>query len=800
MKTKDEAKNFIKIFIEWMKNQIGRYPKVFRTDNGLEYVNKIVETYLADRGITHEKTCPYTSQQNGVSERKNLTLCDAARTLLNSTKLSLSFWGEAIMCANFTLNRVTCSTGKIPYEEFFNKKSTAELHVFGSIAYTHIPPQKQISKLHPRGSKGIFVGYSPTTKGYRVFDLKSKKVIISRHIHFTDIIPKAIERKDEKKSASTFAYLESSDDESDKNKSQQHAKEIPQEIPEVENVEIDVANQPENLYQEEQNQDPPEREQEHQLRRSTRVSKQPERLCYLVEEIYEPKNIEDALNGPNKEAWTAAIYKELEAIKSNNTYTLMKLPENKKAINSMFVFKVKPNSDGISHEFKARLVAKGCSQRPGIDYTDVHAPVSRDVSLRILLSMAAKEKLKVIHIDISSAFLNGNLKEEIYLRQPKYFEDKDNKLVWRLHKSLYGLKQAAHAWNESFNEKLKEIGFHRSKVDSCLFFKKAQNQGGETRAIYLLLYVDDACLVSKDIKLINDTIKHLNKKFKVKNLGPIKLFLGMKIEKDVDGNFHINQKQLIDKIIRNANLEDAKPSKYPIDIGFYKLEDNEMLPNNFLYQELIGSLIYIATHSRPDISASVSILSQKIKAPSIKDLKEVKRVIRYLKFTSNQTLMTSNLKSSKKGIQAFSDSNFAEDRNDFKSNSGFIILLNGGPIAWRCRKQSLVTQSTAEAEFYALAETLRELQWINSILPDLDIPKEIITIHVDNQSTIKMIEGTRFKDRSKHIAVKISYVKEMINNNFAKVEYVSTEENVGDLLTKPLSGQRIKYILSILYD
>jgi Reverse transcriptase (RNA-dependent DNA polymerase) len=309
------------------------------------------------------------------------------------------------------------------------------------------------------------------------------------------------------------------------------------------------------------------------------------------------------------------------------------LPSNRKSIGSKWVFKLKFNETGKVVRYKARLVAQGFTQKYGIDYDEIFAPVARSETLRLLLSVAGKKNYHVYHYDVKTAFLNGHLKEEIYLRQPQGFKINDK--VLKLNKSLYGLKQAARVWNQTFHDKLLKIGFVQNETDKCLYVLREQE-----KLCYLLVHVDDILLVSNDLTLLNFCSEKIGKQFEIKNLGNVKHYLGMDVLRDSEGHFKIAQSSYIDKIVEEAGLSDAKASNYPLDIGYFKISDSKSLVDNNEYRKLVGMLLYLATHSRPDISASVAILSQKISNPNETDLNEIKRIVRYLKGTRDLKLVS----------------------------------------------------------------------------------------------------------------------------------------------------------------
>lgn len=370
------------------------------------------------------------------------------------------------------------------------------------------------------------------------------------------------------------------------------------------------------------------------------------------------------------------------------------------------------------------------------------------------------------------------------MRQPMGFQltGTENK-VCLLKRSIYGLKQSARVWNQALSIVLINAGFEQSKWDMCLYILK--KDGGMA---YILLYVDDILFATTHTPLLNYCQQKLNEKFQIENLGTISSYLGIQIRK-IGSKFHLNQEAYINKVLVKFELSNAKGSDIPMNADYYKHNDGDLLPYNNNYRKAIGSLLYIAINTRPDICASVIILSQKIVKPTQYDWNEVKRIIKYLKSTANDSLLLGH---DGKPLYGYADANWAEDPKTRKSNTGFVFML-GAPISWRCRRQDCVTQSSTEAEFIALAEACNEAIWIKRILEDFEVKfNSPIKIYEDNQGCIKMVHSEKLNNRSKHIDIKKYAVKDYISSKIIEVEYCPTEDMVADIFTKPL--QKSKFL------
>lgn len=309
---------------------------------------------------------------------------------------------------------------------------------------------------------------------------------------------------------------------------------------------------------------------------------------------------------------------------------------------------------------------------------------------------------------------------------------------------------------------------------------------------YVLVYVDDLVIIWKvksQIQYIEDI---LSSHFKIKNLGPIQHYLQMQITRDNDGNFELCQSNYILKTAAIFGLQDARTARTPMEVGYGKSDQVTQLVNNTKYRKLIGHLLYIAINTRPDIAASVSILAQKVSSPTNEDWDQLKRVVKYLKGTAHMKLKLSNISGADhQELTGYADADWAENRLTRKSNSGQIFFVNGGTVSWSCRKQTIVTTSSTEAEFVSLSEACKEALWLRRLLADLHHEQNSPTIiHEDNQSCLEWIKEENFSYKNKHIDTKEHFVKDYIDKKFIVCKYCPGNEMIADLLTKPLTFER----------
>lgn len=390
------------------------------------------------------------------------------------------------------------------------------------------------------------------------------------------------------------------------------------------------------------------------------------------------------------------------------------------------------------------------------------------------------------HVDVKTAYLNGELQETVYMKLPPGCDYEDPSLVCHLQKGLYGLKQAANIWNKKLDSVLRKLGFKPSESDPCLYSK--HNDDGTMS--FIAVYVDDLIIVCKSEKEHEAIFKNLNSHFKVTSLGDITHFLGIHVIRSQDG-VSLNQKAYIQKLLTRFGLQDAKSSKIPLDPGYIqsKEEETERLPNNHQFASLIGGLLYIAVNTRPDIAVAVSILGRKTSNPSQDDWNEAKRVLRYLKGTIDHRLVL-GIDSSQ--LEVFVDADWAGDSKDRKSTSGFLFRYAGGMIGWNARKQDNVTLSSTEAEYVAMADCCKELTWILRLFNDLKIVTTLpVKINEDNQSCIKQLSAPNINRRSKHIETKYHFIRQLKQDGIINPQYLPTEDMIADMMTKPLYGIKL---------
>ena len=411
----------------------------------------------------------------------------------------------------------------------------------------------------------------------------------------------------------------------------------------------------------------------------------------------EPETLKDALDSEYATQWKAAAADaEYQSLLENETWELVELPAGRKPISCKWVFKVKHDQTGKVERFKGRLVAKGFLQKYGIDYDETFSPVVRFSSIRDLLAFGVSRQMLIHQMDVVTAFLNGTLDEEIYMQQPEgYVEPGKEGLVCRLKKSLYGLKQSPRCWNNVFKEFMLSLGFVQSVADPCVFIRVLKD-----KLTIVTVHVDDLILVTDSEKEMIDLKTSLANHFKMKDMGVLHYCLGVSVTIK-DGVLQISQEQYIGKIMRKYKLQDCKTVSTPMDLNVKLVKDDGYSkPVGVVqYQSMVGSLIYAAIATRPDISYAVAALAKFKSSPTEAYLTAVKRVFWYLKGTDQLRLQ---YQETDVNVEGYSDADWASDSDDRRSTSGNVFVMLGGAISLTSKKQPTVALSTSESEYIAL--------------------------------------------------------------------------------------------------
>jgi hypothetical protein len=542
-----------------------------------------------------------------------------------------------------------------------------------------------------------------------------------------------------------------------------------------------------------------------------------------------------AINGPDKGRWIEAFEKELASLNELDVYELVERPPKANVMKGKVICKIKRDALGHIERFKCRYVGCGYSQQEGVDYFEhqVWAPTGQHATLRVLFVHAAANMLQIRHIDISTAFLHGELNENVYVEQPPIMNDGSNR-VWRLKKSLYGLKQAGRQWHLKLSELLKRMGFNRAGYDPALFC--GTSSSGEKQFIFL--WVDDLIIVAST-KACDEVVEQVLNTFKGRDLGEATWVLGMSITRDMAAKtIELSQERMIENCVDRFGMQQQKSVWIPMDptveacsdphdkarkrterqcsetndrVETERLNkklasfDKDALPlskaEHSEYMSIIGSVQYVAVVTRPDIAFAASTLARFMSCPTNHLMNCAKRLLRYLNTTKDLVLRYDcSQVSGNTGIHGYSDADFAGCSKTSKSTSGIAILYRGQPVFWRSKRQPIVTSSTTEAELVALNLCALQVQWLKLLLgSDLGVGPMQANMFCDNQSTVTVAHNPVASDRSRHINVKHRKIQELIENQVLTVKWIPTQEQVADILTKQMPRAQFEHLRSMLH-
>ncbi|GJU20123.1 putative ribonuclease H-like domain-containing protein [Tanacetum coccineum] len=541
-----------------------------------------------------------------------------------------------------------------------------------------------------------------------------------------------------------------------------------------------------------------------QTRRMTKISDEHAMVCYINKQRrtnhkdyqnclfacflsqMEPKKVIQALEDPS---WIEAMQEELLQFQLQKVWTLVNLPNGKRAIGTKWVFRNKKDERGIVVRNKARLVAQGYTQEEGIDYDEVFAPVARIEAIRLFLAYASFMGFIVYQMDVKSAFLYGTIEEEVYVCQPPGFEDPQfPDKVYKVEKALYGLHQAPRAWYETLSTYLIENGFRRGTIDKTLFIKKDKGD-----ILLVQVYVDDIIFGSTKKSLCDEFEGLMHKRFQMSSMGELTFFLGLQVQQKKDGIF-ISQDKYVADILKKFDFATVKTASTPMEPNKALIKDEEAdSVDVHLYRSMIGSLMYL-TASRPDIMFAVCACARFQVTPKMSHLHAVKRIFRYLKGQPKLGLWYP--RDSPFDLEAFSDSDYAGASLDRKSTTGGCQFLGKRLISWQCKKQTIVANSTTEAEYVAAANCCGQVLWIQNQMLDYGFNFMNTKIFIDNESTICIVKNPVFHSKTKHIEIRHHFIRDCYEKKLIQVIKIHTDHNVADLLTKAFDVSRFNFLIA----
>lgn len=821
--TKAQAFDAFKRYVAMAEAEHSTRVSSIRSDNGGEFLSTAFNAWLSEKGIQRELTTAHSPWQNGVVERMNRTVVEGSRTLLSDAKLPKTLWVLACYATIYCRNRSPTSTlsNSTPYEQWHHvKPNHLHLRRFGCLAYRHIRKEER-SKFDPKAAPYTFVGYALDSSAYLLWD--GNDIIKSRDVHFVehllgteadqakvDDVSSSINEEDGEDSKEGDQLLTSSTAASSLKPISHNDEFVSSEAPAISSspglMSSPLTKKAEKAMKRlkkelgDRNQSGPK-----DVAPSIIAQVAPSTIAHLAYIVYGSAYITsdlgsdtptylEAISSAKAPEWKKAMDREIASLKEAGTFTVCKLPPGFKAIGGKWVLKIKRGGKLEILKHKARFVAQGFLQRYGVDYIDTYAPVARIPSIRIIIALAAHHDWDLHQMDVKSAYLNGDLEEEIYMYQPEGYvvSDKDGPLVWRLNKSLYGLKQAGRTWHQKIDVALKRRGLSTLDADHCIYVKR------DSKIVLIIaLYVDDLLIASNSHAELTKFKSDLASEFKMEDLGEASFILGIKIVRDrTKRMISISQTAYINALLERHGMNACHGISTPMEISskLCKADDEQMASESDTrdYQCMIGGIMFAMLCTRPDISFAVTCLSQFSSNPLPEHIQALKRVLRYLKSTVNVGLnyTGTDTKLTAPALIGYSDADWGQSY-DRRSITGYTFLLCGGAISWQSKKQRTVALSTVEAEYMATTHAAKEALWWRTVFNGLGYDTQQPTIiWSDSQGSISLAGNPEHHTRTKHIDIQYHFIRQHLADQTITLKFVGSESMAADCLTKALERVR----------
>jgi transposase InsO family protein len=504
-------------------------------------------------------------------------------------------------------------------------------------------------------------------------------------------------------------------------------------------------------------------------------------------EPFEPQHYREAMADADSDRWIGAMKEEFTSLQDNKTWTLVDRPSNQRVLPGKWVYKHKRGPKGDIMRYKARWVIRGDQQREGVDFNETFATVVKPMSYKLIFAIAAALDWEIDQMDVKTAFLYGKVEETVYMEQPTGLEDGSTK-VCKLDRAIYGLKQAPRVWYNTLSEFLQQLDFSPLDADASVFHKKG---------VIMAIYVDDLLITGRDRTEIGALKAGLNNRFQMSDLGPVHFYLGMTVTRDrPNRTLRLGQYSYLTKVLRDFGMGECKAAATPMDVNGSKLvsasKDHIATPSNVKeYQRLIGSLMYAMLGSRPDIAFAVSMVSRFASNPTVEHMVAAKRILRYLRGTLDYQL---TYRGDLGSLTGYSDADWAGDHETRRSTGGFVFHVGSGVVSWSSKRQATVALSSCESELMAETQAAKEAVWLKKFLAEALHQEEVaVVIHCDNQGAIALAKNDQFHARTKHIDIREKWIREAVAAKQVELQYISTDLQLADGLTKPLARDKFEY-------
>ncbi|CAI7836643.1 unnamed protein product, partial [Closterium sp. NIES-53] len=503
-------------------------------------------------------------------------------------------------------------------------------------------------------------------------------------------------------------------------------------------------------------------------------------------DIPTPRSYAEAIEGPYSSQWQAAMDADMASWKSTSTYVDEVPPPGANIVSGMWIFRVK-RPPGSPPVFKARYVARGFSQRQGVDYFQTFSPTPKMTTLRVLLHVAAQRDYELHSLDFSTAFLQGSLHEEIWLRRPPGFTGSfPPGTQWSLRQPVYGLRHVPREWHDTLRTTLAALGFSPSTADPSMFLRTDTL----LPPFYILVYVDDLVFATADTAGLAHVKSELQKRHTCIDLGELHSYLGLQITRDrARRTITLTQSHMVQQVLQRFDFTYSSPQATPLSTrhSLSALPSDESVEPSGLYPELVGCLMYLMTCTRPDLAYPLSILARYVVPGRHRPehMAAAKRVLRYLCSTSGLGLVLGGR--SPVVLTGHADASWVDDLAMQRSSQGYTFSLGSDSVSWRSTRSSSVLSSSCEAEIYAGAMVAQEFRWLTYLLTDLgEPPRSPPVLYVDNKAMLALCREHRLEHRTKHFALRYFLARELQQRGQLRLAYVASQANTGDIFTKAL--------------
>ncbi len=804
MREKSEVPEMLKKYLAFLRCHgipVGNGKTTLQADSEAVYKSQQFIDICEREGVLLRFSPPYLHSASGKIERLWRTLTGCANAMRMAAKLSKGYWPYALMHSVTIHNWSPRSgiNGDIPVTRLLKQQPNyTRLQPFGAAAYVHdSAPTRQ--KLDPRARRGIFVGIAHNCPAALIYMFDTRRVVESYHVRFGPIgaFPVPGEGENESKAAAVPENLRLHPAPGTGEATTPAAPAAPPAQPAWPAQGTQSAPRASTRLAEKkrgQNEPLPATTTPAVVGETTSTSKDLIHALSIHATPRDPRNVAEALRSEESAQWQSAIEDECNSLIQHGTFTIIprsQVPRGEKVLHSMFLFKRKQGPDGHT-KFKARLVCNG-SQQQGVQHDELYAPTVHLVTVRVLIALVAQKKMHLEALDICTAFLHAKLDRPQYMMIPQGFPramlaDDHEDAVMSISGSLYGLRTAPRQFHDELAAWLEGLGLRRSLSDPCLFIK----QLSATESLFVTCWVDDLLIASSSAAAVHGFKADLAKRFKTKPLGRPTRCLGMNFHFGAEG-ITIEQQHYVDDLLEQHGLSNCNPTGTPLSPVTQLLPasaDDELLDHAGAaeFRAITGSLLYLACVSRPDLSVTTHQLSRFVSRPTRSHAAAAKTALRYLRGAKvGLTYHRGNSDGIANKLVGYADASWACDPTTSRSLSGYVFLLNGTAVSWRCKGQSVVALSTAESEYSSLTEAVREAHFLRGLLGEMGERQDHpTTIFEDNMAAQILANQPQTSMRTRHVALRFHFVREAIRDGVVEVKHCSSQQNLADSFTKIL--------------